>query len=77
MNITKFSAMFSMAILLSGALAPTFSFFIANSEAFEEKKFKNYKVKKIKCNNINVNIDGEEIIHTENNGPICFNNNRT
>ena len=77
MNITKYSAMFSMAILLSGALAATFSFFIANSEALEENKYKKYKVKKIKCNNINVNIDGEEIIHTENNGPICFNNNRT
>ena len=73
MNITKYGAMFSMAILLSGALAVTFSFFIANAEALEEKKF---KIKKFKCNNINVNIDGEEIIHTENNGPFCFNNNR-
>jgi hypothetical protein len=73
MNITKYGAMFSMAILLSGALAVTFTFFMANAEALEEKKI---KVKKFKCNNINVNIDGEEIIHTENNGPFCFNNNR-
>ena len=72
MNITKYSAMFSVAILLSGVLAVTFAYFIANAEALEEKKI---KVKKIKCNNINVNIDGEEIIHTENNGPFCFNNN--
>ena len=72
MNITKYSAMFSVAILLSGVLAVTFTYFIANAEALEEKKI---KVKKIKCNNINVNIDGEEIIHTENNGPFCFNNN--
>jgi hypothetical protein len=72
MNITKYGAMFSAAILLSGVLAITFAFFIANAEALEEKKI---KVKKIKCNNINVNIDGEEIIHTENNGPFCFNNN--
>ena len=73
MNITKYSAMFSVAILLSGVLAVTFAYFIANAEALDEKKI---KVKKIKCNNINVNIDGEEIIHTENNGPFCFNNNR-
>ena len=73
MNITKYGAMLSVAILLSGVLAVTFSFVIANAEALEEKKF---KVKKFKCNNINVNIDGEEIIHTENNGPFCFNNNR-
>jgi hypothetical protein len=72
MNITKYSAMFSVAILLSGVLAVTFAYFIANAEALEEKKI---KVKKIKCNNINVNIDGEEIIHTDNNGPFCFNNN--
>jgi hypothetical protein len=72
MNITKYGAMFSAAILLSGVLAVTFTFFIANAEALEEKKI---KVKKIKCNNINVNIDGEEITHTENNGPFCFNNN--
>ena len=72
MNITKYSAMFSVAILLSGVLAVTFTYFIANAEALDEKKI---KVKKIKCNNINVNIDGEEIIHTENNGPFCFNNN--
>ena len=77
MNITKYSAIFSMAILLSGALVATFSFFIANAEALKENKYKKFKVEKIKCNNINVNIDGEEIIHTENNGPICFNNNRT
>ena len=73
MTITKYGAMLSVAILLSGVLAVTFSFVIANAEALEEKKF---KVKKLKCNNINVNIDGEEIIHTENNGPFCFNNNR-
>jgi hypothetical protein len=77
MNITKYGAMLSMAILLSGALATAFSFFIANAEALEDNKYKKIKVKKIKCNNINVNIDGEEIIHTENNGPFCFNNNRT
>jgi hypothetical protein len=77
MNITKYSAMFSMAILLSGALATAFSFFIANAEALEDNKYKKIKVKKLKCNNINVNIDGEEIIHTENNGPFCFNNNLT
>ncbi len=75
MNITKYSAIFSMAILLSGALATAFSFFIANAEALEENKYKKFKVKKLKCNNINVNINGEEIIHTENNGPFCFNNN--
>jgi len=75
MNITKYSTMFSMAILLSGAFAVTLSFFIANTEASEEDNFKKYKVKKFKCNNINVNINGEEIIHTENNGPFCFNNN--
>ena len=73
MNITKYGGMLSVAILLSGVLAVTFSFVMANAEALEEKKF---KVKKLKCNNINVNIDGEEIIHTENNGPFCFNNNR-
>jgi hypothetical protein len=77
MNITKFSAIFSMVMLLSGALATAFSFFIANAEAIEDNKYKKIKVKKLKCNNINVNIDGEEIIHTENNGPFCFNNNKT
>jgi hypothetical protein len=75
MNITKYGAMFSMAILLTGAFAVTFSLFIANVEALEENNFKKYKVKKFKCNNINVNINGEEIIHTENNGPFCINNN--
>ena len=75
MNITKYSAIFSMAILLSGTLAATFSFFIGDAEALEENKYKKFKVKKFKCNNINVNINGEEIIHTENNGPFCFNNN--
>jgi hypothetical protein len=69
--------MLSMAILLSGTLATAFSFFIANAEALEDNKYKKIKVKKLKCNNINVNIDGEEIIHTENNGPFCFNNNLT
>jgi hypothetical protein len=72
MNITKYGAMLSMAILLSGVLAVTFSYFIANAEALEEKKF---KVKKIKCNNINVNIDGETIIQVENNGKFCFSKN--
>ena len=75
MNVTKYYAMFSMAILLSGAFAVTLSLFIANVDALEENNFKKYKVKKFKCNNINVNINGDEIIHTENNGPICFNNN--
>jgi hypothetical protein len=77
MNITKYGAMLSMAILLSGAFATAFSFFITNAEALEDNKYKKIKVKKLKCNNINVNIDGEEIIHTENNGPFCFNNNIT
>ena len=77
MNITKFSAIFSMAVLLSGALATAFSFFIANAEALEDNKYKKIKVKKIKCNNINVNIDGEEIFSSDNNNfPVCFNNNR-
>jgi hypothetical protein len=72
MNITKYGAMFSAAILLSGALVVAFSFFIANAEALEEKKI---KVKKIKCNNINVNIDGETIIQVENEGKFCFSKN--
>ena len=35
MNVTKYSAIFSMAILLSGAFAVTFSLFIANVEGLE------------------------------------------
>ena len=77
MNITKYGALFSMAILLSGVLAVTFSLFIANVEALEENKFKKFKVKKFICNNFNLNIDGEEIISIDNNNfPVCFNSNR-
>ena len=78
MNITKFSAMFSMAILMSGVAAVTFSLFSEDAQALRgDNDFKKYKVKKIKCNNININIDGEEIFSSPNNDfPTCFNNNR-
>ena len=68
MHITKYGAMLSVAILLSGVVAGTFSFFIANAEALEEKKF---KVKKFKCNNINVNIDGLDVNIPNGNVPIA------
>ena len=78
MNITKYSALFSMAVLMSGVVAVTFSFFSENAQALiADKEFKKYKVKKFKCNNININIDGEEIFSSDNNNfPVCFNNNR-
>ncbi|HEX5185898.1 MAG TPA: hypothetical protein VFV86_03320 [Nitrososphaeraceae archaeon] len=76
MNITKYATIFSMAILVTAVFAVTFSVFVANAQANEGSDFKkNIKIIKFKCNNINVNINGEEIIHTENNGPFCFNNN--
>jgi hypothetical protein len=77
MNITKYGALFSVAILLSGVVAVTFSFFIANVQALEENHFKHYKVKKHTCINLNFVIDGKVITKTFNSdGPLCVNNNR-
>ena len=77
MNITKYSAIFSMAILLSGALAITFSFFIADAQALQDNHFKKFKVKKFKCINFNLNIDGEEKFSSPNDKfPSCLNINR-
>ena len=76
MNITKYATIFSMAILVTAVFAVTLSVFVANAQANQGSEFnKNIKIIKFKCNNINVNVDGEEIIHTDNNGPFCFNNN--
>jgi hypothetical protein len=78
MNITKYSAIFSMAVLLSGVVAVTFSFFSEEAQALRgDKDFKKFKVKKFVCNNINFNLDGEEIFSSDNDRfPVCFNNNR-
>ena len=76
MNITKYATIFSIGILVTAVFAVTFSVFVANAQANEGYDIKkNIKIIKFKCNNINVNADGVEIIHTENNGPFCFNNN--
>ena len=76
MNITKYATIFSMAILATAVFAVTLSVFVANAQAYEGHDFKKHvKIVKFKCFNFNLNVNGEEIISTENNGPFCFNNN--
>jgi hypothetical protein len=74
MNITKYATIFSMAILVTAVFAVTLSVFVANAQANEGSDYKKHIVK-FKCFNFNLNVNGEEIISTPNNGPFCFNNN--
>lgn len=77
MNITKYATMFSMAILVTGVIAVTFSVFVANVYAYDGYDHKKHvKIIKFKCNNINININGEEIFSTGFVSPFCFSVNR-
>jgi len=73
MTITKYSAILSMVILMTGIVVATASLFV-NVEAFKDPDFKKIIISK-KCINFNLTVNGE-IIKTINRGdPICINHN--
>jgi tetrahydromethanopterin S-methyltransferase subunit D len=73
MTITKYSAMLSIVILITGIVVATASLFV-NVEAFKDPDFKKI-INSKKCTNFNLNVNGE-LIKTINRGdPICINHN--
>jgi hypothetical protein len=77
MTITKLSGFFTMVILMAGVTVAAASIFV-NVEAFADSDFKK-KVSIKKCTNfnLNVNINGEEVVSEEfsRGDPICLNSN--
>lgn len=73
MTITKYSAMFSMIILVAGTVVAAASLFV-NVEAFKDSDFKK-KINSKKCIAFNLVINGEIIRSGARGDPICINYN--
>ena len=70
MTITKYSAIFSMVVLMAGVTLAATSLFV-NVEALKDSDFKK-KINSKKCTTFNLNINGETIREIRRGDPICL-----